>query len=474
MATAYTAADRWLESMLTWQPTNTSATTDQQKSDQDTMVARSRDSWRNQMLGQAVVGRLDTNVIGAGLVAKPKIPGKKELSKTIQDKFEKWCKHCEYEDDVNFYSFQSLVFSSWLVAGDVFINTVVDGKDELRLQAIEAERVSNSNLAPDTKERIQGVYLPNGKPSAYSVQSTHPGDVRPEYTWKTFSKYGSETGRQRFFHLWRKIRPGQVRGVPILTPVLESFRKVDRYIDATLVDAVVTSLFSAFVKTDGGMGLPGYTDSTQEAAQNETKQDRIFLKPGMVVNLQPGEDVSFGDPGRPNPNFEAFVNAIIKMIAACIGIPFDVLMMQYNSSYSASRAALQQFWKTVLKYRWEFIEKFCQPIYELWLENEVVSGRLDLDLSVEENYNCVWVGPTKGSIDDTKEVIAARERINLGVSDIETEAEEISGRDWMEINEQRTLEHDIRKKSDLEKENSPVQTPLTMEGKEGAKNELEE
>lgn len=88
MATAYTAADRWLESMLTWQPTNSSATTDQQKSDQDTMVARSRDAWRNQMLGQAVVGRLDTNVVGSGLVAKPKIKGQKELSKTIQDRFE--------------------------------------------------------------------------------------------------------------------------------------------------------------------------------------------------------------------------------------------------------------------------------------------------------------------------------------------------------------------------------------------------
>lgn len=469
MATAYMAADRWLESMLTWQPTNTSATTDQQKSDQDTIVARSRDAWRNQMLGQAVVNRLDINVIGAGLVAKPKVTGNKELSNEIKKRFEKWCKHCEYEDDVNFYSFQSLVFSSALIAGDVFVNTVVNEKDELKLQAIESERVSNSNLTPDTKDRIQGVYLSNGKPMAYSVQSTHPGDLRPEYVWKTFQKYGSETGRQRFFHLWRKVRPGQVRGIPILTPVLESFRKIDRYIDASLIDAVVTSLFSAFVKTDGAAEIPGYTDSTQEVAQTEIKQDRIFLKPGMVLNLQPGEDVSFGDPGRPNPNFEAFLNAIIRMISAAIGIPYDVLMMLYNSSYSASRAAIMQFWKTVLKYRWEFIEKFCQPIYELWLENEVLSGRLDLDLSIEENFNCVWVGPTKGSIDDTKEVIAARERINLGISNIETEAEEIGGRDWMEIHAQRATEHELRKQADLEKENAPAQTPLTMEGKEGSK-----
>ena len=252
-----------------------------------------------------------------------------------------------------------------------------------------------------------------------------------------------------------------------MTTVLESLRKMDRYMNAELTSAVVASLFSVFVKSEGGMSLPNYSDSTAKEAVQDTNQDRIYMKPGMVVNLSPGEDIALANPTRPNSNYEPFVNSIIRQIAACVAIPFDVLMLQFNDSYSASRAALMQFWKTVMRYRWELIEQFCQPIYELWLENEILSGRLEAKLS-DEIFEASWVGPAKGSIDDTKEVIAARERINLGVSDIQTEAEEIGGRDWLEVHEQRKIEHQMREEADLEKESAPPQTPLTMEGSPNA------
>jgi len=463
---SYISADRWLESMLTWQPTGTSATTDQQKGDQDTLVARSRDAWRNQLIAKAIIDRLEMTVIGSGLVCKPQL-GNKDAERQIVSRFEKWIRHCEYEDTQNFYALQALVFSSRCLSGDVFVNTVIDSQGDLKLQVIEADRVSNANLSPDTREKIQGVHLSDGVPIAYTIQSTHPGDIYPEYTWKTYPKYGRTTGKQRILHIWRKERPGQVRGIPILATVLEGLRKMDRYMDAELTAAVVSNLFSVFIKTEGGMTLPSYTDSTQTEAQNETKSDRYYLKPGMVLNLMPNESVEFANPTRPNSSYEPFVNSIIRQIAACVAIPFDVLMMQFNDSYSASRAALMQFWKTVMRYRWEFIEQFCQPIYELWLENEILSGRINLDIT-DDIYSANWVGPAKGSIDDTKEVIAARERISLGVSDIQTEAEEIGGRDWMEVHEQRKIEHELRKQSDLEKENESIQTPLTLEGQRNA------
>lgn len=465
--TSFISADPYLESLLTWQPTNTSATADQQKGDQDTLVARSRDAWRNQLIAKAIIERLTINVIGAGLVLKSK-------NKLIEKNWNRWVKRCEYEDTCNFYEVQSLVFASKLLSGDVFVNTVIDGNNNLKLQIIEAERVSNAGMSPDTIDKIQGVYLRDSIPYAYSVQYTHPGDIYPVYRWNTYLKYGAQSNLQRFFHIWRKERPGQVRGIPILTPVLESLRKLDRYIGAELISCVVSSFFSVFVKSEAGMRLPAYSDSTEEAGAQEIKSDRSYLKPGLVVNLAPGEDVAFADPTKPNPNYEQFVNSIIRQIAACVSIPFDVLMMQFNDSYSASRAALMQFWKTVLKYRWELIEKFCQPIFELWLENEIQSGHLsgsgiDFEKEIESTS---WVGPAKGSIDDTKEVIAARERVNLGVSSIEIEAEEIGGRDWAELHEQRKFEHEMRKAADLEKENAPIQTPLTVEGKEEEKSEV--
>ena len=464
MGTSFLAADRWLESMLGWQPTNTSATRDQQKSEQDTIVARCRDAWRNQLLGKAIIGRLTMSVVGSGLVLKPQLKDR-ALGIQISNNFEKFVKKAEYEDTINFYSIQRLVFVSMLMAGDVFVNTVIDNNNNLKLQVIESDRVNNQNMSPDTKELIQGVYLKDNVPYAYSVQVSHPGDVYVDYAWQIHNKYGSSSNQQRFFHIWEKDRPGQVRGIPILTVVLENLRKLDRYIDAAMVDAAISSLFSVFIKSQSGISLPGTTESTENAIDSTPNKDQLYLKPGMVLNLDPGEDVVFGNPGRPNPNFDNFVTAILKLVAAAVNIPLDVLMMQYNSSYSASRAALSQYWKTVMYYRWMLIEKFCQPIYELWLLNEVNENRLPNEVLNYAN-NAVWVGPTKGSIDDTKEVVAAKERINIGISDIETEAEEISNKDWFQVYQQRSYEHKKRVESGLEpsiQEDTKIATPITTQ-----------
>lgn len=65
------------------------------------------------------------------------------------------------------------------------------------------------------------------------------------------------------------------------------------------------------------------------------------------------------NPGRPNPNFDPFVIAVLKQIGAALEIPYEILIMAFSSNYSASRAAILEFFKVVKMYRAWFVADFA-------------------------------------------------------------------------------------------------------------------
>lgn len=57
------------------------------------------------------------------------------------------------------------------------------------------------------------------------------------------------------------------------------------------------------------------------------------------------------NPGRPNTAFDGFVVAICRQIGAALEIPYELLVKNFNASYSASRGALLEAWKMFRMYR---------------------------------------------------------------------------------------------------------------------------
>ena len=121
-----------------------------------------------------------------------------------------------------------------------------------------------------------------------------------------------------------------------------------------------------------------------------------------------------------------------------MGIPIEVLNERFNSSYSASRAALLEFWRGVKMRRQWFVYDVCQPIYEAWLSEAVALGRIECpgfwdDPLIRAAWCGVeWVGASMGQIDPLKEVNAAMARISTGISTREREAAEFNGSNFAE------------------------------------------
>ena len=92
--------------------------------------------------------------------------------------------------------------------------------------------------------------------------------------------------------------------------------------------------------------------SFPEDAQVDAGDDStIELAPGAIVDLNEGEKAHDMNPGRPNTAFDGFVVAICRQIGAALEIPYELLVKNFNASYSASRGALLEAWKMFRMYR---------------------------------------------------------------------------------------------------------------------------
>lgn len=427
---------------------------------------RSRSLYMSAPLAVSAIKTNRTNIIGAGLRPKPKIDFEK-LKMTVEEaevwerqaekEFAVWAesKFCDVTKVNDFYEMQQLVCMNWLLNGDACALIDFESKKNdympysLRLRLIESDRICNPNTtgkeidllkkAENGNRIYNGVEINSkGGVEAYYICNTYPAsslNIRKE--WVRVEAYGEKTGSPNVLMIFESERPEQYRGIPYLAPVIESLKQLTRYSEAELMAAVINGYFTVFVKTtlptsdiafSGGIGY----DEKISSDPNDYE-----LSQGGIVMLNPNESIEIADPKRPNINFDGFVSSMAKYIGAALEVPVEILIKAFNSNYSASRAALLEFFKAVKMKRAWLVNDFCKPVYELWLTEAVAKGRIKapgffLDPSVKKAWcGCIWNGPAQGQIDPVKEVAAARGRVELGISTREIEAIETMGGDFM-------------------------------------------
>jgi lambda family phage portal protein len=369
---------------------------------------------------------------------------------------------------MTFNEMQMLAFMSQKVRGDCFVlMSWVPRKGvpyDLRLQLIEADRVSNPDYRDDDEKISGGIERDaEGVPIAIHVQTTHPGNryLNARATWKRIPIFGEKTGRRQVLHLMEFERIDQSRGEPGLAPVIETLKQVSRYSEAELSAAVVNAVLSVFVKRPQEGENPN-TGQTVEytAEQREAWEKRTLeLGPGTWVDGAPGEELQIISATRPNAQFDPFFAACIKQIGMALGVPFEVLAQYFQSSYSASRAALLEFTKNMKILRVWLRSNLCQLVYEEFLTEAVIKGRLTApgfltDPVIRAAYcKAEWMGSSAGQIDPVKEVEAAYKRVLYGFSTFGKETAEISGADFEQTSYTREEEFGLLKKLGLLFEN---------------------
>lgn len=445
-----------------------------------TLRQRARMLYMAAPIATSAVNTNRTKTVGVGLALSPAID--REVLGMSQEEAIKWQRHTMKEFGVwaskkdacdalginNFNAMQQLMMKSWLLSGDVFAlikryDTTPLKPYALRLHIIEADRICTPiEYTNGTMLMTEGI-IPEGKPGAghkiydgvevdengmivaYHIASEYPQQMLlGKITWTRVPAYGAKTGQPNILHVMESERPDQYRGVPYLAQVIEPLLQLRRYTESELMAAIVQSFFTAWIETEsdtseipinevGAGDIPSESPAEQNISQSENEYE---MGPGTVTHLGPGEKIVFGNPNIPTAGFETFMKALIKQVGAALEIPYDVLVKEFNSSYSASRGALLEAWEAFKMRRAWFVEDFCQPVYEMWLAEAVARGRIkapgffDDPLTRAAWCNATWIGPVQGQLDPLKEAKAATVLIENGLKTHAQVTTELSGGDF--------------------------------------------
>ena len=264
---------------------------------------RSRDLVRNNPYAARGMQVISNNVVGPGILTQIKVDTRAAQSnreKKLNNIWQSWAgtTACDFDGVHTFAGLQNLAMRAVAESGEVFfrirrierqIVTGNDGKEielpPIQLQMLEADFISTtkrSGILPNGNQIIQGIEIDKaGKVVAYHMFLSHPGSNDIVFGSR-FQTVRIEA--QNILHLKRIDRPGQLRGVPWIAPVMLRLRDFDIYEDAQLKRQQCAAMFTAFIHD-----LEGVDDAHAQTV--ETTGNLV----GAAIEFGPGVEHGHND-----------------------------------------------------------------------------------------------------------------------------------------------------------------------------------
>jgi len=377
----------------------------------DTLRSRSRDMVRRNPWATNALDAFVGNSIGTGIKPQP-LHIDAEQREQIQALWLRWTDEADATGLTDFYGLQALACRSVMEAGECFIRLrprlPKDGLSvPLQLQLLEAEHLPTN----ETRKLENGNYIRAGiefngigKRVAYHLYREHPGDALNPMASTELVRVPAES----VLHLFRPIRPGQLRGQPWLTQVLIKLYELDQYDDAELVRKKTAAMFAGFVTKNAPEDV-----LVGEGAADANGAALTGLEPGTLQVLLPGEDVKFSNPADVGASYETFMRVQLRSIAAGMGITYEQLTGDLTGvNYSSIRAGLLEFRRRCEQFQHQVIVfQMCRPIWRAWIDAAVLAGALPAG---DGNYDVKWIPPGFAWVDPLKDIKAQIMAVRAG------------------------------------------------------------
>lgn len=329
-------------------------------------------------------------------------------------------------------------FKNAKIGGDILVVLRVV-KGNLKVQLIDGSHLLTSSVMIDTVKEgntfCNGIEMDStGKHVAYHVRDTKD-------LFKSNRIPAEINGLKMAFLVYGlRYRLDNHRGLPVISAVLETISKLERYKEAAVGAAeevnkiafqVVHQAYSdgqnpmakqlarAFDSSSTGENLPA------DAAGIQLAKTVAVTTNKQAFNNPVGAEIKPMNGGNQTLHFKEFYGTNVNAATAATGIPPEVALSKYDSNFSASRAALKDWEHTLIVERDFFTEDFYQPIYNAWLHIEILKNKINApgyllafkennEIVIESYRTCRFAGAPVPHIDPLKEVEA--ERMKLGKS----------------------------------------------------------
>jgi len=400
---------------------------------------------------------LVTNVIGEhGIMFVPKIrrgntsdtalntKANTELKKAWND----WSKMPTVNQKGSWVDFQEQVLTTTSEDGECFVNVVVDRRvnqfgiavEILDAALLDHEFNEDRRMRDGSTVRIrQGIELDSfDRPVAYHFWNKYPNSKLERGTTKReripaldLTKKGLQGG---VLHIHYSVndRANALRGKPWLTPVMNWLARLNQYLDAELIAAVMASMTPGYITTPENDPTQ-YMEPTFKNVNRDNltqgddgelllpkgpEHEMVEMESGTFIKLGPGETIEAPDFDRPNTALEPTAKLYLHAVAAGLGIAYSTLTADNSEeTYASGRLGVIQErdqWKRIQDW---LARNLHMKIYEAWLRAALASnhmeGLVDRD---PRSYMDVEFRPRGWKwADQLREVKSVIEQVKLGV-----------------------------------------------------------
>jgi lambda family phage portal protein len=364
----------------------------------DRIRNRTRDMVRNNPHAAQVPRKLAAHIVGTGIKPRPALGSDRKKGKA-KENWEIFVSGSDPEGLTTFHGQTLLLARTIIESGEALIRwydrplssefpcpVQCEILEPDFLDARRTEELKNGNVV------IQGVEFDRGgRRQAYWLFDHHPGETligrsRGYLSKRVDAKYISAC--------FDRLRPGQVRGVPWLAPMLLALRHID---DAEFADRIKRRIAACFV---GFRSIDGTDPTIPTTTETDAKGRRIEeFSPGKMIYGNPGESITFSDP----PSADGYADYMIMQlhaVAAGVGMPYYMLTGDMRqATYSSARISLLDF-RSLLD-AWQqymIIPQACTPA---WIRVQNAAARLGT--GERADIPAIWQVPARPWVDPSNE-----------------------------------------------------------------------
>lgn len=282
------------------------------------LLRKARYFERNSPIVNRLADLFEAYTVGTGLQVNP-ASADADWNARAKSWWEGWCQYPDLTSRQSFGTLQGLIARTWFIDGESFVLFTRGQSNRPRLQLLEGHLVATPPelAAQEGKTVIDGVAVDgNGRPVSYYVAEDRGSDQKRTYTPRP---------ADFVHHLFEPSRPGQMRGLSFLHPVINTLHDLDDMqileTDAAREHASVAKI----IKTASGE----YSDEdavrgTQTTGvDGRTKADyyRDVIDASVKV-LQTGDEYNLISSNRPSVVTQDFWRYLTEAVCAGVGIPY--------------------------------------------------------------------------------------------------------------------------------------------------------
>ena len=375
--------------------------------------------------------------------------------------------------------------------GEIFVQPVWDTETtqlfRTRFKAVSPKRVDTPGHGMGNRFLRAGVEVDRyGRAVAYHIcEDDFPfsGSGR----WERIPRE-LPTGRPAMLHIFEPVEDGQTRGANQFYSVMERLKMLDSLQATQLQSAIVKAMYAATIESelDTEKAFEYIAGAPQGQKDNPLinildkfstwyDTNSVTLGGVKIPHLFPGDDLKLQTAQDSDNGFSALEQALLRYIAAGLGVSYEQLSRDYSKvSYSSARASANESWRYFMGRRKFIASRLATQMFSCWLEEALLRGiirppraRFDFYQARSAWSRAEWIGAGRMAIDGLKEVQESVMRIEAGLSTYEKELA-LMGEDYQDIFRQQVRESAEREKAGLSR---PVWIAQAYQQQMGALND---